>query len=127
MDDETLGIADIRQMREELRRFDKPPARLQPPFDAEPDKRPIVIPQVFLRQGVTGMFRKPRIVHPANQRVGLQKFCNRKGVLGMLPLSETEGLQTLEELEGVERTQAGANVPEPEVLARMMKAMFPSP
>ncbi len=85
-----------------------------PPLIPKPEKRAVMALQVFRRQRMARMVRKPRIVHPAHQRVGLEKPRNRKGVFGVLPLPEAQGLQPLEELEGVEGAQAGPEIPEPE-------------
>src|SRR5208282_5761059 len=81
-------------------------------LDTEADYPSVVSSQVLRGELVGGVFLKAGVVDPGDERVSLQVPCHPESVLRVLSLPQREGLQPLEEEEGVERAERRAQVPQ---------------
>ena len=97
MDDEALGIADIREVREDLQGVDELPASFQAALDAEREDRALTLRKVLLSQGIVGAGWQVGVLDPSHQIVSLEILGESDGVGAMLFHPEGERLQALEE------------------------------
>src|SRR3974390_2777972 len=110
MDNQALGVADVGQVREEFSRIDKALSGLQAALDTEADDAAESIFEIFGSQLVIGILSQAGIGDPRDERMFLEEFSNRQGVFRMLTLAQGKGFEALQELEGVERAHAGAQI-----------------
>ena len=110
MDDQRLGIAHIGEMRGKAQRLDEFAARLAPALDSEGDHRTGALWEQALGQAIIGMLRQSGIGDPGDGRIGFQRRRHRHGIGDMALHAQRQGLDTLQQLEGVHRAHAGAEI-----------------
>ena len=108
MDDQGLGVPDVGEVAHELRRLDERLARVASSADAEGEDRACALRQVFLRQSVVGAGFQARIAHPAHQGMGFEEAGGAERVRAVPVHAHVQGLQPLQEEEGIERARRGA-------------------
>ena len=101
---ERFRVADIDQPREQLERIVEPLAGLEPSRHAEGQQRTRPAAQILLRQRVIGAVREAGVVDPSDAVVA-QKPCDLLGILDVALDPQRDGLDALEQQEGVERRQ----------------------
>ena len=94
--DQRFRIADICQMRQELNRVDKLFACFTIAFDSEAHKGSIAFFQIFCSNRVIGIVFKPRIIHPADQRMLCQMPGNGKSIFAVPLLPQRQRLKALQ-------------------------------
>ena len=110
VDDERLGIAHIRQVREEFDVPDQLLARFQSTLDAEANNGTVAMCMVFRRRFMLRVAREAGIAHPIDGGMAFQELCDAQGVLAMALHTQGQRLQPLQEEEGVERRDSRADI-----------------
>ena len=110
VDDEGLGVADVREVAGEPHAVDELAPGVEAALDAERQHDAEAVAQVLLRERVRGVRREARVAHPRHRRVRLQPR-RELGRVVVVPLHpQRQRLEPLEEQERVERRQAGPEV-----------------
>src|SRR3972149_5759687 len=110
MDDQRLRVADVGQQREDLDAVDEPATGFGPTLDTEGYDAAKAAREVPLRQLVARVRLEARVADPAHLRSGLQPPRNGERVLAVPGDAQRQRLEALEEQEGVERAERGADV-----------------
>ena len=104
-------VSDVDQPLEQFQRVVEPLAGLEPSRHAEGQQRTRAAAQVLLRQRVIGAVVEARVVDPSDAAVVAQKPCDLLGIFDVPLDPQRDGLDALEQQEGVERRQDGAGGP----------------
>ena len=110
MNDQALGVAQVRQVREDLHVVDQLAPRCRAALDAERQDRPLPLRQILLRDVVVGARFQSRVLHPRDRRLPSQPLGHRHGVAAVRLHAEFERLDSLNEEERVERADAGSEI-----------------
>ncbi len=105
-----LGVADVDQAHHQLQRVDEARAGGAAALDAEGQARRRAAPQVAPGQGVLGVVGEAGVFHPGHLRMLLQVAGYGEGVVAVALHAQRQGLQALQDEEGVERRERRAHV-----------------
>lgn len=113
VDDQRLGITDVRQKAEDLELVDELEGRLVAALDSEADDGSVEATVVVLAcRRMVAVARKTRIVDPTDVGVVVEELGDLLRVLGMALDADMEGFQALKEHPRVERRDGGTGVAE---------------
>ncbi len=112
VDRETLGVADVCEVAEELETVDELLAGLLSSLDTDTDQRPEASLEVFHRKFVVGVIRQARVCYPCDLRVGFEELCNGECVLRVPGDPQVEGFKAEEERPCIERADDCTGIPE---------------
>src|SRR6202166_4956667 len=107
---QTLGIADVSQMRKKLQAFDETLAGLEPAANAEAHDGARSLRKIFLRQRIITAGGQAGIIHPCYPRVAGKKARDFQRVAGMTVHAQLERFKTLQKQKRVEWAEGGAKV-----------------
>ena len=110
VDDQGLGVADIGQVAGQLDMVDKGLRRLRAAANAKIQHRAKTVAQILLGLGVVGAVFQAVVLHPGHLRMRAQPLRQRQGVVHMALHAQRQGFHALQQLERIERRQAGADV-----------------
>src|SRR5258707_928251 len=111
MDRQRAGIADIGDMIEQLERVDEARARLVPFAQLEADQAAEAALEIDVGAPVLlGVVVQRRIDHLRHVGMALQVNRDRAGIAAMLAHAQRQRLESLDELERVERAHAHAHI-----------------
>ena len=110
MDDEALGIADVRQMGQEFNVIDKFDAGVAAALDPEPYDSSEPLGQILPGVLVGRVILQPWIGHPCDIGVFLQPPGDLKGVFAVLADPQGQRFDPLQEEEGVEGAEGRSDV-----------------
>ena len=106
---ERFRIADIDQSRDQLERVIEALAGLHATLDAEGEQRRRIAAEIFLDQRVIGAVGEAGIIDPVDTRVVAQKFGDLARILDMPFDAQRDGLDSLQQQEGIERRKHRAH------------------
>ena len=110
MDDQALGIADVGEVRPQGDAANEVLSRRAAAAAVEGEHRARAARQVFVDERPVAARRQARIGHVRREVVRLEKARDGRGILDMAGHPQRQRLQSLQEQEGIERAQAGAEV-----------------
>ncbi len=110
MNHQAAGVADIGEMREDLKFVDEAPACLIAASNAEREDSASTLGSVLLRKRVVLARRQRRDTSPTHFAVLFQMLCDRERVLEMPVHSHAKSFHSLQEKECIEGADAGADV-----------------
>src|SRR6266478_795888 len=105
MNDQTLRIADVSQVRNQLQAFDEFFARFETAADAKAHDGASAVRQIFLGEGVIAAGRQPRIIYPGDLRMSRKKSCNLLRVVRVGTHAQLQSLQSLQKQKRVKRAK----------------------
>ena len=131
VDDERAGIADVGEVADHLESLDERRTCLPTTIHAEGEHGARSLREVAIGQRPVGRRLQPRVGHPSDRRMPLQEPGHRAGVGDVFLHSLGQGLEALEQQEGVEGRHRGPHVPElfgPQLRAeRKLSEVLPEP
>src|SRR4051794_33252285 len=110
MNDETLRIAQVRQMRKDFHVVDQLLAGLQAAFNPERHDRSLPLRQILLREREVRTRFQPGILHPRDRGMLSQPFRYGQRVRAVRLHAEFQRLDSLEKEEGIERADTGPKI-----------------
>ena len=110
VDGEGFGVTEVGNVGEELEGVDEFGAGFCATFDAEDDDAAAFAAEVFFVFGEFGIVGETGEADPFDRRVVFEMLCDGEGVFAVAVHTEGEGFDALEELPGVVRGDAGAEV-----------------
>src|SRR3984893_17970292 len=110
MNDQRLGVADIGEVADQPQALDEFLAGRPAALDSEAYDRPRAARQQSPGQRMIRMGFQRRMQNPVYRLVRGQEFQNRVGIRDMAVHADAEGLYTLQQLKGIGRREAGAEV-----------------
>ena len=113
VDHQSLGVADVGELRRQAEGVDELGAGAEATLDAEGEHRAVaVLAEVFVRLAVEGVVAETRVVDPGHHGVRLEVPGERHRVPAVALHAEAERLQAEEEVERSERVLAHADIAE---------------
>lgn len=110
VDDQAANIADVDELTEQLGAIDERAARSHATLQIEGHDRPRAARQILLRCGMEGARRQTRVVDLLDLVPGLQPFGERLRIRDVAFQPQRQGLDALQDQEGVEWGDRAAGV-----------------
>src|SRR5262249_4824555 len=112
MDDEAARIANIGQMREELDASNQLDARIVAAFEPEGKNGARALGNKPLSEGTVRISRQACVIHPRGLRMFFKPASDRKRILAMTCHAQRQGLDPVDDEEGVQGCYGRAEIAE---------------